>query len=146
MAERCLLHNAECDCAACRRIFHGIAQKIDKYLIFTKNIIEMMSGTIKVESEMGKGSTFTVELSLKLQDVEKNAEQLRELSGLRALVVDDDFNVCDSVSKMLKKIGMRAEWTTSGREAAYRAKIAYDEGDSYKESRFGQNHFCNLAV
>ena len=47
------------------------------------------------------------------------------------MVVDDDFNVCDSVSKMLKQIGMRAEWTTSGREAAYRAKMAYEEGDSY---------------
>ena len=100
-------------------------------MAITKNIIEMMSGTIKVESEMGKGSTFTVELSLKLQDVEKNAEQIKELHGLRALAVDDDFNICDSVSKMLKQLGMRAEWTTSGREAAYRAKIAYEEGDSY---------------
>ena len=63
--------------------------------------------------------------------MERNAEQLKELNGLRALVVDDDFNVCDSVSKMLKQIGMRAEWTTSGREAAYRAKAAYEEGDSY---------------
>ena len=100
-------------------------------MAITKNIVEMMNGTISVESENGKGSTFTVELTLKLQDVEKNAEQLKELNGLRALVVDDDFNVCDSVSKMLKQIGMRAEWTTSGREAAYRAKAAYDEGDSY---------------
>ena len=100
-------------------------------MAITKNIVEMMGGTISVESEVGKGSTFTVALSLKLQDVEKDAEQIRELEGLRALVVDDDFNVCDSVSKMLKKIGMRSEWTTSGREAVYRAKQAYDEGDSY---------------
>ena len=100
-------------------------------MAITKNIVEMMNGSIEVESELGKGSTFTVELSLRLQDVEKNAEQIKELEGLRALVVDDDFHVCDSVSKMLKKIGMRAEWTTSGREASYRAKIAYDEGDSF---------------
>ena len=100
-------------------------------MAITKNIVEMMNGTISVESEMGKGSTFTVEFTLKLQDIEKNAEQLKELEGLRAMVVDDDFNVCDSVSKMLKQIGLRAEWTTSGREAAYRAKAAYEEGDSY---------------
>ncbi|MCI8529720.1 MAG: response regulator [Lachnospiraceae bacterium] len=100
-------------------------------MAITKNIVEMMSGTIEVESEIGKGSTFTVSLTLKLQDVEKNAAQIKELDGLRALVVDDDFNVCDSVSKMLKQIGMRSEWTTSGREAAYRAKVAYEEGDSY---------------
>ncbi|MBD5513615.1 MAG: response regulator [Lachnospiraceae bacterium] len=100
-------------------------------MAITKNIIEMMNGTITVESEVGKGSTFTVNLTLKLQDVEKNAEQIKELEGLRTLVVDDDFNVCDSVSKMLKTIGMRPEWTTSGREAVHRAKIARDEGDSF---------------
>ncbi len=100
-------------------------------MAITKNIVEMMNGTVTVESEVGKGSTFTVNLTLKLQDVEKNAEQIKELEGLRALVVDDDFNVCDSVSKMLKTIGMRAEWTTSGREAVYRAKVARDDGDSY---------------
>ncbi len=100
-------------------------------MAITKNIVEMMNGTISVESEVGKGSTFKVSLSLKLQDVEKNAAQIKQLSGLRALVVDDDFNVCDSVSKMLGQIGMRSEWTTSGREAAYRAKKAYEEGDSY---------------
>ncbi|MCM1136338.1 MAG: response regulator [Clostridium sp.] len=100
-------------------------------MAITKNIVEMMDGTISVESVIGKGSTFTVELSLQLQDVEKNAEQIKELEGMRALVVDDDFHVCDSVSKMLKKIGMRSEWTTSGREAVYRARLAHEEGDNY---------------
>ncbi|MDE5582053.1 MAG: response regulator, partial [Treponemataceae bacterium] len=100
-------------------------------MAITKNIVEMMNGTIAVESEQGKGSTFTVELSLKLQDGKKNAEQLKELDGLRALIVDDDMNVCDSVNKMLRQLGMRSEWTTSGREAVYRAKAAHDEGDSY---------------
>lgn len=72
-----------------------------------------------------------MEITLKLQDVKRNEEQIKQLDGFRALVVDDDFHVCDSVSKMLKKIGMRAEWTTSGREAVYRAEIASQEGDSY---------------
>lgn len=100
-------------------------------MAITKNIVDMMGGEITVESEVGKGSTFTVKLSLQLQDLEKNAEQIRELEGLRSLVVDDDLNVCDSVSKMLKSIGMRSEWTTSGREAVYRAKSAHEEGDPY---------------
>lgn len=100
-------------------------------MAITKNIVEMMNGDIKVESEPGKGSAFTVELTLQLQDIEKNAAQIKELEGLRTLVVDDDFNTCSSVSKMLQQIGMRSEWTTSGREAAYRAKIAYEEGDAY---------------
>ena len=100
-------------------------------MAITKNIVEMMGGTISVESEVGKGSTFTVELGLKLQDTEKTAQQIKELEGLRALVVDDDFNTCDSVCKMLRQIGLRSEWTTSGREAVYRAGSAYKEGDSY---------------
>ena len=100
-------------------------------MAITKNIVEMMNGTITVKSEVGKGSEFTVKLSLKLQNTEKNAEQIKELEGLRALVVDDDFHTCDSVSKMLNQIGLRAEWTTSGREAAYRAELAHNDGDSY---------------
>ncbi len=100
-------------------------------MAITKNIIEMMNGKISVESESGKGSTFTVELSLKLQDVESNAAKIKELENLRALVVDDDMNTCDSVNKMLKQIGLRSEWTTSGREAIYRAKMADEEGDPY---------------
>ncbi len=100
-------------------------------MAITKNIVEMMNGAIRVESEPGKGSVFTVELTLQLQDIEKNAAQIKELEGLRTLVVDDDFNTCNSVSKMLQQIGMRSEWTTSGREAAYRAQIANEEGDAY---------------
>lgn len=100
-------------------------------MAITKSIIDMMGGEITVESEVGKGSAFTVKIPLQLQDIEKNAEQIKELEGLRALVVDDDFNVCDSVSKMLKSIGLHPEWTTSGREAVYHAKSAYEEGEPY---------------
>ena len=100
-------------------------------MAITKNIVDMMGGEITVESEVGKGRTFTVKIPLQLQDIEKSTEQIRELEGLRALVIDDDFNVCDSVSKMLKSIGLRSEWTTSGREAVYRAKSSHDDGDPY---------------
>ncbi len=100
-------------------------------MAITKSIIDLMGGEITVESQPGNGSTFTVKLSLQLQNIEKTAEDLKELKGLRSLVVDDDLNVCDSVSRMLKSIGMRSEWTTSGKEAAYRAKSAYEEGDPY---------------
>lgn len=100
-------------------------------MAITKNIVEMMGGTITVQSEKGKGSEFKVELSLKLQDKEKNAAEIKELEGLRALVVDDDCDSCESVTRMLRQIGMRSEWTISGREAVYRAKSAHNDGDSY---------------
>ena len=97
----------------------------------TKNIVEMMGGVITVQSEKDKGSEFRVELSLKLQDTQKNAVQIKELEGLRALVVDDDCDSCESVTRMLKQIGIQAEWTTSGKEAVYRAKSANNEGVPY---------------
>lgn len=100
-------------------------------MAITKNIIDMMGGKISVESEKGKGSEFKVELSLKLQDIEKNNAQIKELEGLRAIVIDDDCSCCESVAHMLTQIGMRAEWTTSGKEAVYRAKSAKGEGDPY---------------
>ena len=101
-------------------------------MTITKNIVEMMGGTISVQSEKGKGSEFRVELSLKLQDAEKNAARIKELEGFRAMVVDDDCDSCESVTRMLQQIGMRAEWTTSGKEAVYRAKSAHSEGDPFR--------------
>ena len=92
----------------------------------TKKMVELMGGDIQVESEKDKGSEFTVTLDLKLQ---KNVKQvpIQELNNLRALIVDDDFNTCESVTTMLKQMGMRSEWTTSPREAVFRAGRAFEE-------------------
>ena len=56
----------------------------------------------------------------------------RAAEGLRALVADDDTDTCLNVSKMLRTIGMRADWTTSGREAVVRAQDALDQGDGFR--------------
>lgn len=58
-------------------------------------------------------------------------ETIPQLYGLRALVVDDDFNTCSSVTKMLAAIGMRPDWTTSGKEAMLRVKLAGEQEDKY---------------
>lgn len=97
----------------------------------TKNMIDLMGGTIEVTSKQGKGSKFVVGFDFKRQDIAGKTERLSELNGLRALVVDDDFNVCDSVTKMLAQIGMRSDWTTSGKEAVFRAQKAHSDGDPF---------------
>ena len=101
-------------------------------MAITKNIVDMMGGTIRVRSEEGKGSEFTVVLDCKLSDRVVKYEPIPQLQGARALVADDDTDTCMSVSKMLRKIGMRADWTASGKEAIVRAKEAFDEGDEFK--------------
>lgn len=92
----------------------------------TKKMVELMGGDIYVESEKDKGSEFTVTLDLKLQQNVKQVP-IQELKNLRALIVDDDFNTCESVTTMLKQMGMRSEWTTSPREAVFRAGRALDD-------------------
>ena len=100
-------------------------------MAITKNIVDMMNGTIEVKSELGVGSTFIVSFTFRIHEVEREAQEIPELKNCRALVVDDDFNTCDSVSYMLGQIGLRAEWTLSGKEAVLRTKQANMREDGY---------------
>ena len=100
-------------------------------MAITKNIVEMMGGTIAVQTEQGKGTEFIVRLPFRIQSETHRVEKIAALEGLKALVVDDDFNTCDSVTKMLVKVGMRSEWTLSGREAVLRARQSMELGDAF---------------
>ncbi len=100
-------------------------------MAITKNIVDMMGGTIEVQTAQGKGSEFIIRVPLRAQAEHRPVEKITELEGLKALVVDDDFNTCDSVTKMLVKVGMRAEWTLSGKEAVLRARQSIEMSDAY---------------
>lgn len=100
-------------------------------MAITKNIVDMMGGTIEVQTEQGKGTEFIVRLPFRIQSEQHHTEKIAELEGLKALVVDDDFNTCDSVTKMLVKVGMRSEWTLSGKEAVLRARQSMELGDAF---------------
>ena len=101
-------------------------------MAITKNIVDMMGGTIEVQTAQGKGTEFIIRVPLRAQAEHRPVEKITELEGLKALVVDDDFNTCDSVTRMLVKVGMRADWTLSGKEAVLRARQSIEMGDTYK--------------
>lgn len=98
----------------------------------TKRLVDMMGGTIVVKSVAGKGSEFTVSLRFPLSGERPEPTRIPELEGLRALVADDDTSTCLNISKMLRSIGMRADWTSSGKEAVIRAQDAWEQGDGFR--------------
>ena len=100
-------------------------------MAITKNIVDMMGGNIEIQTEQGKGTEFIVRLPLRTQSKQHRVEKIAALEGLKALVIDDDFNTCDSVTKMLAKVGMRSEWTLSGKEAVLRARQSIELGDAF---------------
>ena len=101
-------------------------------MAITKNIIDMMGGTINIQSEPGKGTETAVTFDFKLGEKHKENFEIPELKGMRALIADDDANTCVSIESMLSEIGMRSEWCTSGKEAVFRAENAYQKGDLFK--------------
>lgn len=100
-------------------------------MTITKHIVDRMGGKITVASQKDEGSVFRVELQLKLQDVPEAEGKEEELKGLRVLLVDDDLDSCDSICRMLRRIGTEAEWVSSGKEAVRRVQSSYYEEDPY---------------
>ncbi len=100
-------------------------------MAITKNIVDALGGSIEVKSQQGKGTEFTVDLDFRLCSDKQKVEVISQLQGLHALVADDNFTTCDSVSKMLRQIGMRPDWVLHGKEAVLHAKQAHEMGDDY---------------
>lgn len=91
--------------------------------------VNLMNGSIEVESAPDQGTKITVTISLKLQENELGQE--RELVDLPVLVVDDDRTCCESTTGTLREIGIDGEWVLSGEEAVRRCCARHDAGDDY---------------
>ena len=98
-------------------------------MAITRNIVNMMNGTIKVESAPGKGSTFTVTVFLKLQEAEAVDNEI--LADLPVLVVDDDAVCRESTVTMLEEIGIDGEAAASGPEAVERTVERHQRQQDY---------------
>lgn len=91
--------------------------------------VNLMNGSIEVESAPDQGTKITVTIFLKLQENELGQE--RELVDLPVLVVDDDRTCCESTTGTLREIGIDGEWVLSGEEAVRRCCARHDAGDDY---------------
>ncbi len=95
-------------------------------MAITKHIIDVMGGTIDINSEPNKGSEFHVTLDLKKGDTDIHD---MNLDGLKILVADDDEELCLSVMQSLKEIGTEAEYVTDGLQAVEAIKDNPDKFD-----------------
>lgn len=100
-------------------------------MAITKNIVDMMGGTISVSSKLGAGSVFVVKLRFRTVDNVEELTVIPELDGRRALVADDNMDTCASVARMLRTTGLKAEWTTLGKEVVFRTRMAMEENDPF---------------
>ena len=101
-------------------------------MAITKSIVDAMGGTIEMNTEQGKGTEFILQFNFRLQKEHQLPEVIPELEDMRVLVADDSFSACDSVTRMLRRIGMRAEWSMHGKEAVLRAAQSKEMGDEFK--------------
>lgn len=85
-------------------------------LAITKNLVELMHGAIEVESQLGTGTTFTVDIPFGTTDDIIPADT-KKLEGLRVLVIDDDTYMQEYVSSVLTGLGIRFDVASSGKEA-----------------------------
>ncbi len=97
-------------------------------MAITKSIVDIMGGTIELESEQGKGSDFHIILDLKKLEEEQKEMQLPDWN---ILVVDDNEQLCLSAINNLNELGVRAESTTDGRQAVEMIEQRHDKNQDY---------------
>lgn len=102
-------------------------------LAITKNIIEMMNGTIQVESKKGEGTTFTVSVTLNDSEHKDTVdEELKIHPGdMSVLIIDDDSIACEHAKLVLEQAGIDAEVASNGAEGVEMTKLRHVRHEPY---------------
>lgn len=99
------------------------------------NLTQLMGGSIRVESEKGKGTTFRLELPFELTQDDEHAEADRKtrelLKGMQILVVDDDPMIGEQAALILEDIGAVSKWVDSGKKAVEEVRHSLEDGKVY---------------
>jgi len=99
----------------------------------TKSIVELMNGTIEVDSEKGKGTVFTVTVTLTQASRQAGSGSDLELypHEMSVLVIDDDRIACEHAEVILGHVGVSCETVTSGKEAVEMVKMRHARREDY---------------
>ncbi len=97
-------------------------------LAITKQMVELLGGTIECRSEQGRGTTFTVVLDI--PEAERQREDMR-LESIDVLVVDDDETMLQTAAGTLESLGASAQQAKSGLEALGMIESRHSSGQDF---------------
>ena len=100
-------------------------------MAITKNIVEIMNGTISVSSTKGEGTEFVVNITLKDCEHQRLATSYIDPSDMYVLVVDDEEVAAEHARLVLDEVGIRTDIAVSGQEALDMLEIRHTKHDPY---------------
>ena len=100
-------------------------------MAITRNIVELMNGTIDVTSEKGVGSEFTVVVTLKNSDHQGPATSFIKPGDMRVLIVDDEEIAAEHARIVLDEVGIKSDTCLSGADALHMLEVAHTKHQPY---------------